>query len=540
MTVELAAPDTWLTHRPMGWWQPGEPMTVTLGGARFTRFCSRWIKQTKGRWAKQPLNLEPFQVAMFSEMLRTEPGLSLRLSPRQAMTPIPYINRWLDMLDAEPWRVVRGRRVFSEAYVQIAKKNGKSTDAAGLALYFLVADDEEGAEVYSAARDRQQARIVFGQAVEYVKGSPLLSDTIDVRRDHLLVRGTSSIYRVLSADAASQEGLNPSAIVIDELHRHGRRDLYDTLRQGSIGAAREQPMLVTITNAGSDPQSICGEVYSRGKANVDPKLFYYVPELRDEYLDRPEAWKMVNPAPWITDEALLHQYQTSPRFVFQRFRLNRWTAADELWLPPDAWPACARPEVKLRPGEPIVVTLDASQNRDTTAVSWGALRGDEIVTRSRSWAVKNADPAKPQKPAHVLVETPTVELEMIEGFVRDLARVFDVSMVRYDPWRFERSAELLRAEGVKCEQFPQTNERMCPASQAMYDRIVASTLLHAGDEMVEKQVLGAAVKDTGRGWRLSKKEGRANDIAITLAMLVGHFDGDRPPPPRKPSVERML
>jgi hypothetical protein len=141
-----------------------EPLRVTLGGAVFARFCLRWIRQTKGRWAGAPLTLEPWQVGLFSELLRTEPTNTLTLRGAKARDPLPHVEGWLDDLSAQPGRVRPGRRVYQEAYVQLAKKNGKSSSAAALALYFLVADGEEGAEVYSAAKDRQQARIVFEQA----------------------------------------------------------------------------------------------------------------------------------------------------------------------------------------------------------------------------------------------------------------------------------------------------------------------------------------------------------------------------------------
>ena len=135
---------------------------------------------------------------------------------------------WEDLAAGlEASRRVTGHRVYTEAYWQLAKKNGKSTLAAAAGLYFLVGDGEQGAEVYAAATSKDQARIVFDQAKRYVQASPMLSRSVTVYRDVLYVEDTDSVFRVLAADAGTTEGLNPSANIIDELHRHRPRPLSD-------------------------------------------------------------------------------------------------------------------------------------------------------------------------------------------------------------------------------------------------------------------------------------------------------------------------
>lgn len=519
--------------------------TVTLAGARFARFCRLYVRQTKGRWAGRALLLEPWQIGLFSELLKTDPGHTFKLPARTSTVDAHRkIDAWLEKLKAlPPNKQLVGDRTYQEGYVQISKKNGKSTGTAGLGLYFLGFDGEAGAEVYAAAKDKPQARIVFEQARQYVLRSPALADKFKVYRDTIAYPEMDSIFRVLSADAAAQEGLNPSAVVIDELHRHPTRDLYDTLRQGCIGAARLAPMVVTITNAGSDIDgTICGEVYRRGEAGTDPRLFFYAPQLPDLELENPKAWKWVNPASWITQDALQHQHDTTPRFVFQRFRLNRWTAADDSWLNAGAWDTCEDLDLELAHGQRIVITVDAAMNRATTAVTWGGLVERtidgvvverRIVARMHAWGV-HEDPTKPPPPAHTLVREGPLALEPVEAFIEDLALTYDVVEIAYDPWRFERSAEIMADRGLPAVRYDQTNERMCPASERLFNAIIERTVAHDGDPNFKAQVESATVKDTGRGWRLFKhpRRYRPMDAAVGLAMLVDRLDNQPPPKPR--------
>ena len=301
-------------------------MRVSAAGVRFACFCKDYIRQTKGRWAGSPLWLENWQIEVVSEMLRTRP------------------TSWCVADDADPWpdfdrfleseRSRRpGERVYREAYIQVSKKNGKSTIAAGAALYFLCADGEPGAEVYSAATTADQAKIVFNQAKRAVEQSPLLRDWLRVYRDTIEVPSTDSIYRVLSADAPGHEGLNPSAIVIDELHRHATRDLYDTLTSGDV--ARAQPFTLVITNAGVDRDSICYELYSQGldaskkRPGARSDLYFYAPTIGASEVEDRHAWLRANPASWITETILERNYRKYPVHVFARRHLNQWTESVE-------------------------------------------------------------------------------------------------------------------------------------------------------------------------------------------------------------------
>jgi len=206
--------------------------------AHVVEFFESFLTHYKAEWAGQPFKLEPWQ----------RDGILMPLFG---------------------WKRADGTRRFRHAVIWIAKKNGKSTLASGIALYLLTADGEKGAEVYAAAVDRDQASIVFNEAASMVQSSS------DLSRRLRIFRGTKTItfpsmgsrLKALSADVPTKEGLNASGLIIDELHAWKSRDLWDTLRYA--GASRRQPLSVTISTAGFERESIGYQQYQEAKAVRD-------------------------------------------------------------------------------------------------------------------------------------------------------------------------------------------------------------------------------------------------------------------------------
>ena len=155
------------------------------------------------------------------------------------------------------WQRADGLRRFRTAYCAVPRKNGKSTLSAGIGLYLLVADGEHGAEIYSAATSRDQARIVFDEAKRMVGSSPALKRRVGILINNLHVAATTSRFMPLSSDASTMDGLNVHGAIIDELHAHRTRHVVDVLETAT--GARRQPLLFEITTAGYDRHSICFE-----------------------------------------------------------------------------------------------------------------------------------------------------------------------------------------------------------------------------------------------------------------------------------------
>ncbi len=200
-----------------------------------------------------------------------------------------------------------GYRQFNTAYIEIAKKQGKSELAAAVALLLTCGDFEHGAEVYGCASDRQQASIVFDVAVNMVEQCSALKNRIKLMASNkrMVYKPLNSYYQVLSADAFTKHGLNVHGVIFDELHSQPNRKLYDVMTHGS-GDARKQPLYFLITTAGTDTHSICYEVHQKAKDILEGRKkdvsFYPVVYGADESEDwtSSKVWRKANPSLGIT------------------------------------------------------------------------------------------------------------------------------------------------------------------------------------------------------------------------------------------------
>lgn len=471
-----------------GIWYPGatvghvERVAPSQGGRRYEEFVRLNVRQSKGRWRGKPLDFYAQQRAFHHELFRTEAG----------------------------------RRIHQEALYGVARKNGKSTDAAALALYLLTADGEPAPEVYGAAGARDQAKIILEEAKRMVRQSPKLDEWCKIYRNEIVVPSLDAVYRVVSADGGLQMGSNPSAVIADELHvwkGEAGRELYYALITGM--EAREDPLFVAITTAGFNRDSICYEVYERG---LRGELFMYWQGAEDgDRIDDPATWRKANPAPWLTDERLQRSFRRRPASVFARLHLNIWTESEQLWLPREAWAKC-KGAARIERGERIWLGVDIGLRHDTSAVVMCALR------KVRDGETKSGKPKyRRQYIIKAYIFDPaesggTVELGPIEELIRRLARDYTVVECRYDEHFFHRSASDLSDE-VRMVNVPAGNARMVPMSQLAYDAILDGEVVHDGDPALAKQVLAAAVRETERGWRVSKAKSQ-NRIDALVAMML--------------------
>lgn len=238
-------------------------------GERPIAFIERFCKHSKGEWAGQSVVLELFQKA--------------------------YIQALYGFIDRGT-----GCRQYRESFFLVARKNGKSTMLAGLALYMLTSDGEGGAEVYSTATKYAQARLLFDEAHNMVKQSPALAKHFRKRKNDLYFDRTMSKFQPLARNSDTLDGLNASFVIMDELHGVKDRNLYEVMRQSM--AARRQPLLVMITTAGTVRECIYDDMYSYAASVADGAVSdpHFLPVLyelddRSEWTD-PAAWIKANPA----------------------------------------------------------------------------------------------------------------------------------------------------------------------------------------------------------------------------------------------------
>jgi phage terminase large subunit-like protein len=259
------------------------------------------------------------------------------------------------------------------------RKNGKSAlSSAGIALYSLLAEGVQGGEVIVAAAEKEQARIVFGEARRMVESSEL-SELVQVYRDSIYVPSTHSVLKVVSAEAYSKEGANPHRLVLDEGHAMKDRKLFDvySLAMGNRGKIAQ---LVMITTAGvkqdiTGQDSIAYSLYQYGKqvANGeidDPNFFmawWEAPPEADHRLL--ETWKMANPAfdDLVAESDFASAVKRTPEAEFRTKRLNQWVNTKSAWLPAGVWDKL-QDDFEMTPEDEYVVGFDGSWKNDSTAL----------------------------------------------------------------------------------------------------------------------------------------------------------------------------
>ena len=323
----------------------------------------QFLRQHKAEWAGVPIVLQPWQ-----------------------QFRIGSVFGWMK---EDPVTGERYRR-FRTAYNEVARKNGKSTEAAGVALYLLDADGEPGAEVYSAATVRDQAKIVWREAMEMVRKSPSLRRRIQMvgtgpksQGANMFVPDTSSRFEPLGADVDSLDGLNVHGAIVDELHAHKSRDMWDVLETAT--GSRRQPLIWAITTAGFNRDGICYELrdYTIQVLNgtvQDDTWFGYIATIDegDDPFDE-TVWVKANPNLGVSKKVddmrrLALKAKTMPSALnnFLTKHLNVWTQQAERWIDPDLWAQNAgvvpakQLETKLA-GAVCYGGLDLSSTTDITA-----------------------------------------------------------------------------------------------------------------------------------------------------------------------------
>jgi phage terminase large subunit-like protein len=451
----------------------------------------------------------------------------------EAFSLEPWQRRFVEEFS---WVNGGGERIYERGMLGVARGNGKTPLAAGLALRELVSASDEP-DVILAAAARDQARVCYEYARGFVHSGPL-ADVLQVGRHEIRNPRNGGVLRTVSADGFVAHGLNPSAIVIDELHAwtSGKQvELFDALDT----AVHKRPgaFWLVITTAGHDKTSLLGRLYESmlaaleldekpgfvvGRDEFNGVLLHWFGAAEDADVDDRKLWRTVNPASFVTTEALRKQ-RNSPsmsRSTFARLHLNAWVAADvERWIATDTWERLAG-TVEIRDGATVFVGADGSRAYDTTAIAWAAKAPDgRIDVDARVFSVRD------DVPHHVFHGGGTIDFGDVEGFLLELASRYDVREVRFDPRFLERSMEVLaerlpRSAVAPVEPYSGVHRQ---ALAALERAVLEGTLRHPGDAAISQQVLAAAADryENGDVRRLRKLErSRPIDAAVALSLAV--------------------
>lgn len=493
-------------------------------------FFSEVLVHTKARWARHAFDLATWQW-------------------EDIVCPLFGTVRW----DPEAECYVRRYRI---AWIEIARKNGKSELLAGIMLYMLVADHEEGAELYGAAKDRDQAGIVYQVAERMVKLSPYLSKRIVINKQgkRLIYEETGSFYQVIAADATGNLGQNPHGIAFDEVIAQPNGDLWTALKTGF--GARTQPLLIAATTAGNDPDSFAKSEHDEmEKIAVDPSraphIFVYirnVPREADPWDE--ENWKLGNPAlgdflsiQVLRDEAIEAQNDRTKENSFRQFRLNQWVSQITRWLSIDEWNACRgqlwpTPEwgIEQLLRKKCHAGLDLSSKLDLTA--WTLLFEDGTVLW-RFWAPeavqKSLDKATGGKFSTwvkdgwvTLTEGNTIDYDAIYAAVEIDNGRFAIADITYDRWTGEPvRQEIVKRTGLVMTESATTYDRMTAPMKELGRLLKATELRHGGNPvaawMADTLEAKSPADDPERVRPVKpdrQKSGKRIDGMVTLLMAI--------------------
>lgn len=429
-----------------------------------------------------------------------------------------WAGRKMKLIPWQEHRVVRpvfgtlkdnGFRQYHTVYIEAPKKSGKTPFAAALGLYLLFADNEDGAVVYFASNEREQAGHLYRHAAGMVRGrAPLAerSKCLDSRK-RIVVESTNSYLEALSAEAYSKHGPSIHGIVFDELHALPGRELYDTLTFGT-GRARNQQLVIIITTAGFDRNSICWELHEHARKVADgivedptflPVLFW---ASENEDWEDEQTWIRCNPSLGYiyTLDDMREDYVKAKRSPadennFRRFCLNQWTRQDVRWLRMTDWDLSAGQfEESDLDAHVCYGGLDLASTSDLAAfvlVFPPEDEGDPHHLVSRFWCPEDGirersrrDKVPYEDWARMGILTPTpgnvVDYARIRADILELSKRFNIREIAYDRWGALQIVQDLESEGLTVFPFGQGYASMGAPTKEFEKLVLAHLLWHGG------------------------------------------------------------
>jgi phage terminase large subunit-like protein len=446
------------------------------------------------------------------------------------------------------WVKADGSRRFRRVYVEVPRGNGKSALTSGVALYMLCADGEGGAEVYSFATTRDQAKIVFGDAQNMVRLTPAMKKhySIDVNAHSILVKKTASKFEALSAEGSTLDGLNTHFACIDELHAHKTRAVYDVV-ETSIGK-RAQSLLWVITTAGSNRSGICYEVRSfvakilNGSANDESQfgIIYGLDGIDDDWTTESALIK-ANPN-WgvsVMPEVLLplqSKAMSMPSAAnnFKTKHLNEWVNADSAWLDMRSWDACADFNLDLQDfeGEPVWIGLDLASKVDIAAklmVFRRVIDGKEhfycfghyYLPRETVERGENSQYQGWESLGRLTVtDGAVIDYGVIEENLMAECSRFQVTEIPYDPFQATQLSTRMMAQGAPMVEVRPTVLNFSEPMKQLEALILQKRLHHDGDPVLGWMMSNVVAHMDAKDNIYPRKERPENKIDGVVALIM--------------------
>lgn len=462
-----------------------------------------------------------------------------------------WLLPWQERIIRDLFGVIRedGTRQFRTAYIEIPKKQGKSELAAAIALYMLYADDEPSAEVFSAAADRQQASIVYDVAKRMVEMMPALMKRSKVMgaTKRIVNYQNAGYYQVVSADVGGKHGYSISGLVFDEIHNQKNRQLWDVLTKGS-GDARRQQLVVAITTAGTDRNSICYELHTKAVdlikgRRVDSTFYpvvYSLPD--DEDWTKEENWYKANPSLGYTvpiermREAFL-QAQENPaeENVFRTLRLCQWVGSTVAWIPDHIYDRGDIPiDMASLQGRDCYAGLDLSSSGDITALALmfpPRTEDEKYIVLPFFWVPEDTVPTRVRKTSvpydnwvaqGFMKATPgnVIDYAYIQSTIEELSKQYHIVEIAFDRWGSNMLVERLTEMGLTVVPFGQGYKDMSPPSREFYEQLMKGNLIHGGNPILKWMCGNVVIEQDPAGNIKPTKSKSADKIDGVVATIM--------------------
>jgi phage terminase large subunit-like protein len=431
-----------------------------------------------------------------------------------------------------------GSRRYSRVLWGFPKGNGKTEVAAAVALAELAGPvcfagwDARGRprgrarmspDIPLAAASFEQAALIFGAARNMVRAGPLMA-FCEVFDTKILLKGRpGQLYRV-AAIAGSNDGKRPTFFVGDELHEWtgNKERVYLVLSNGR--AKRKDAWELSISTAGWDGQSLLGKNYAHGKRvqageEQDAGFLMEWFEASDKHnLNDPAelvaAIREANPAvgDFLPLANVIQRFREIPEFEFRRYHLNQWVSSPERWLPFGCWDSLAKPRA-IAPGTAIMVGFDGSYAGDSTAIVGATIEPIPHLFTIKAW----------EKPASAAADW-RVDVLDVEAELLRICGHYDVRLVGCDPFRWQRSLEVLKEAGIPVIEWPSHQaSHMVPACASFYEAATNAQLTHNGEQAFAQHITNCVVKIDSRGPRITKDhKDSPRRIDIAVAGVIAH------------------
>ena len=451
------------------------------------------------------------------------------------------------------WKDKDNLRRYRVAYLEVPKKNAKSTLLSCLAIWHLVMEGV-GELGCIAAKDRNQAAIIYDETAKMILGSPELRGVLEVidSRKTIVNRSNNSSLRVISRDAGSAEGPSYSFVFFDELHAQPDRKLWEALRYS--GRSRPQPLICTITTAGSDRQSICWEQHEYAEQVIadpayDPRFYgrIWAAKKDVDYYFSPEVWRRCNPGMGITmteesfaADATEARNKATKLNGWLRYSLGIWTETNNRFLDPDKWAACALPPPVPLSGRPCIIGMDLSKSTDLSAVvalfpqEDGTFDIDAMLFSPRDLIMErertDRQPFQHWVDSGYITATSgnVIDHAVIREYVLKYAQGHQVERVLMDMTGAVQLGVELQGAGLVVESFGQGFRSMSSPTKLLESLVLQQKIRHAGNPVLSWMAAGVTV-ETGafEDIRPVKKKSTCRiDGIVALIFALGGWEAN--------------